>query len=254
MRRAESRRVARAATGDATDTPSPDAEGSGVLTQLRALLAQPDCVEGDRLPPERQLAELLGATRNGLRKALATLEQEGRIWRHVGRGTFVGPRVASLTEDARSLAGRTSPADVMAARLAFEPSLARLAALHATANDIGRLERCAAECRGAEEWRVYETWDNRLHETVAELSGNTLLIALFETLNTVRRAVVWRRLRPPRTTPGPGADHHSHAEHEALVEAIAHHDPEAAERAMRRHLESVRAKLLGEDAHPIEKG
>ena len=62
------------------------------LTQLRAYLAQNDYPADGRLPPERKLCEELGVTRTSLRKALATLELEGQIWRHVGRGTFIGAR------------------------------------------------------------------------------------------------------------------------------------------------------------------
>ncbi|MCK5444854.1 MAG: winged helix-turn-helix transcriptional regulator, partial [Rhodospirillaceae bacterium] len=43
-----------------------------------------------KLPPERQLCEELGISRGELRKALSLLEAEGKIWRHVGRGTFAG--------------------------------------------------------------------------------------------------------------------------------------------------------------------
>ena len=45
-----------------------------------------------RLPAERQLCTELGISRTELRKALSSLEADGQIWRHVGRGTFVGTR------------------------------------------------------------------------------------------------------------------------------------------------------------------
>lgn len=61
----------------------------GIVTQLRAYLAQAELPEDRRLPPERDLAVALGVTRTELRKALGALEAEGQIWRHVGKGTFL---------------------------------------------------------------------------------------------------------------------------------------------------------------------
>lgn len=217
-------------------------EEHGALTQLRALLAQPEFTIGERLPPERILCERLGVTRNGLRKALATLESEGQIWRHVGRGTFIGPRAHAGIEDTRVLAGRTNPAEVMEARLTFEPQLARLAALHASANDLDEMRLCLVNCKSATDWRVYETWDNRFHRTIADAVHNAVLASLFESLNIVRRTVVWGRLRAGRATPGPS--HHSHAEHDAIVAAIEERDADAAEHRTRAHLETVRRNLL----------
>jgi DNA-binding FadR family transcriptional regulator len=217
-------------------------EGHGALTQLKAYLAQFDPAASPRLPPERELCEALGVSRGELRKALAILEQEGELWRHVGKGTFLGARPAQELSSVAVIAHRTSPGEVMHARLLIEPQIAGEAALHASAVDLAEMRQCI---RGAEEalsWRHYESWDNRLHRTVAEAARNTVLLALFDTLNAVRRAVVWGRLRqqPER----PPADHHSFAEHRTIVEAIAERDRPAAAAAMRRHLETVDRKLL----------
>lgn len=66
---------------------------SGNLEQrLRDLIDNAGYRHNDRVPPERELCKTLGTTRNQLRKALAGLEAQGRVWRHVGRGTFVGAR------------------------------------------------------------------------------------------------------------------------------------------------------------------
>ena len=215
---------------------------NAALTQLRAWLAQGELGDDKRLPPERELCVLLGVSRGELRKALAVLENEGALWRQVGKGTFVGVRpsddIASLT----AVADRSSPADVMRARRRFEPVLAAEAAVHASAADLKQLELCIAGARNAHTWREYETCDNEFHRTVARGAGSELLLAMFDQMNAVRRAVVWTRGRARGD--GPPADHHSFAEHDRIYAAIAERDPRAAHAAMLRHLASVEAQLL----------
>lgn len=212
--------------------------------RLRAFLAGSDLALDGRLPPERELADTLGLTRAALRKALGELESEGQIWRHVGRGTFVGSRPLDGSTDIAAMARRTSPAEVMGARLAFEPEVARLAALNATPAHLAEMRVCIARTRQATSWRIYESWDNRLHRTVAEAARNGLVLALLDTLNAVRRTVTWGRLRTNPVRPGP--DHHSFAEHDAIVAAIEERDLHRAAVAMRTHLLSVERNLLGE--------
>ena len=66
-----------------------------------------------KMPPERALAVKLGITRTALRKALSTLEAQNRIWRHVGRGTFVGSRpVAEKESTLSAVTNTTHPADL----------------------------------------------------------------------------------------------------------------------------------------------
>src|SRR3546814_4814859 len=89
------------------------------------------------------------------------------------------------------------------ARLLIEPQIAREAALNATAGDIAELKQSMFASRHAQTWRQYENSDNRLHRTVAEAAHNTVLLALFDTLNAVRRAVVWGRLRDKIDRPPP---------------------------------------------------
>ena len=216
--------------------------GYSALTQLRAYLAQKELGPTARLPPERELADILGVSRGELRKALATLERQGELWRHVGKGTFLGARPVAELDSVAAIAAQTSPAKVMHARLVIEPELAREAALHASAEGIAAMCRCLTGARAAETWRHYEAWDNRLHRAIAEASQNALLLAVFDTLNAVRRAVVWGRLRDER--PRPPADHHSFAEHDAIVAAIEERNMVAAASAMRLHLRHVQALLL----------
>ena len=207
------------------------------LTQLRAYLAQHQDGSDSRLPPERELCKRLGVSRSALRKSLATLESEGHLWRRVGKGTFVGSRPVEDFIDIKRITSQTNPVEVMRTRQIFEPQLARMAALNATAQNVAEMRRCVAATRAAETWREYEGCDNQLHRTIAEATGNTLLLAIFDTLNAVRRAVNWGRLRNNKPKPDP--DHHSFAEHEAVVTAIEQRDMDAAAEAMQRHLQSV---------------
>ena len=214
------------------------------VVQLRAYLAQPGIRPNDRLPPERAFCEELGLSRVELRKALAVLEAEGAIWRHVGKGTFVGsPAAAPSTVSADQLSKRISPQEVIQARMTLEPALAYQAALNANAEQIETLHRIADGSRVAATWRAYETLDNSFHRTIAECSQNTPLLAMFDQLNAMRRAVVWGRLRAKFDVPP--ADHHSFAEHDAILAAVADRDGQSAREAMLAHLVTVRTALFG---------
>ncbi len=215
----------------------------GTLVQMRAFLSQQDLKPGDRLPPERELCRQVGATRGELRKALAVLEAEGMLWRHVGKGTFVGGSHAIDSINLGEVARRASPAEVMRARLAIEPALAGEAALHGSSLDVEAMRACTAQSRAAGSWREYEACDNHFHKLVAEASGNCVIATLYDCLAGIRRTVVWARrrddsVRPPR-------DHHSFGEHDAIIDAIAQRDRGAATAAMLRHLESVERYLFG---------
>lgn len=212
------------------------------LTQLKAWLAQSDLPSDGRLPPERELCVLLGVSRGALRKALATLEQDGELWRQVGKGTFIGTRSVEKSLSISTIAEGSNPLEVMQARLLMEPMLAREATVHATGAHLAEMRSCARIQREAGTWRQYENADNRLHRTIAEATGNSVLLALFDQLNAVRRAVVWGRLRDKPDHPP--ADHKSFEQHEILVRAISERDQEGAYQAMHDHLVSVRERLL----------
>jgi GntR family transcriptional repressor for pyruvate dehydrogenase complex len=211
------------------------------LAKLKGFLATAVLPDDGRLPPERELAESLDIGRAVLRKALATLQAEGVVWRHVGKGTFTGDRPIDTVADINSMVQRTNPLEVMGARIAFEPEVTRCAALNATAAQIAEMRSCMQKAQQAPTWRLYEQWDNKLHRTIGEASQNSLLLGLLDTLNAVRRAVTWGRLRD--TPLRPPADHHSFAEHARIVQAIADRDPAAAAEAMRKHLRSVESRM-----------
>lgn len=227
-----------------TDQPSRD----DATERLRALITDGAHQPGDRLPPERELIELIGVGRAALRRALEQLELEGKIWRHVGKGTFVAHGAANTNAHHdlfQNIGKQLTPFRMMRARLCFEPAMAREAAVNASHHAVTRISSAMERSRAAASWAEYERQDDQFHRAVAEASDNALLLALFDSLNRVRRevalgAVTRKSARPPST-------HTSFAEHEAITEAIAAHDSDAAYLAMRRHLQSVASRLFGDE-------
>jgi|TARA_B110000259_G_scaffold186773_1_gene238851 DNA-binding FadR family transcriptional regulator len=206
---------------------------------VRAWVSKTDTAKGSRLPPERKLAEILDLSRPELRKALAVLENEGRIYRHVGRGTFLTEpaALAQMPMSLATLTGRTGPYDAMTARITLEPELAQLAALHATPLQISETQALNAKMRMATTWDEYEQSDHALHDLIAKSAGNILLHELHRIMNAVRRVVVWREINSDLKCPPP--DYHSFDEHDAIIAAIANRDGAEAKTAMRSHLRSI---------------
>jgi DNA-binding FadR family transcriptional regulator len=213
---------------------------SDTLLRLRELLAALALPLNGRLPPERDLSDQIGVSRAELRKAMAVLEDEGRIWRHVGRGTFIGARPVLNLENVAYLSSITSPTHIIEARLSLEPQLARLAALNGLSADFAEIRICNQRCRKARDWNVYEAWDNKFHHALAVAARNKLLVVLFETLNAVRRSPTWRN---SRLGDHPTPEHPSFAEHDAIFDAVSRRDADQAEACMRVHLTTIRNRM-----------
>jgi DNA-binding FadR family transcriptional regulator len=220
-------------------------EAGDIVTKLRSYIVEGGYAPGDRLEPERELIVRLDVTRARLRKALDTLEHEGEIWRHVGKGTFIAsPGVSTGPINLAILSRQVTPVQLMRARLSLEPAIAREAALHTSEQDVRQLKEIRDRAMNAPTWEKYEVQDDNFHRALAEATNNVLLLSLFDHLNAVRRAVAWNTV--VRSTVRPAPTHSSFAEHDAIVAAIEARDSAAAHAAMRTHLGSVAARLFGE--------
>lgn len=203
--------------------------------QLRDDLEHLSGTDG-RLPPERDLAALLGVGRTRLRKALAALETDGLLFRRHGMGTFTVPPPVTDTR-LKSLARNVTPADVMEVRMEVEPALAALAAERATNDEIRALRDLMANALATGTPEGYEIADAIFHFRIAELARNPLFLRVYDQIRTVREQSDWAAWRGDRL------DAHRITElgqqHEALVDRIAAHDSAGAARAMEKHLTSI---------------
>jgi len=211
------------------------------LTLLRSYVEDVARSGGDQLPAEPRLSEALDISRGRLRTLLKRLEEEGVIWRHVGKGTFVGPRHVDPASPQWSEG--ISIGDIMDARQLLEPQLAAQAAIKAHPADVQKLDRCMADMRAEKSFPHWKRLDERLHRHIAEAAHNHLLLLISETLRSQGRALLDRRLEEV-------FGHHTgpddaNQQHQVIVDAIRSGDPNQAEAAMREHLRWVRVTLFG---------
>ncbi len=192
---------------------------------------------GDELPSERELAGTLGVSRETVRAAIGLLQSRQMIEISQGARTRVlGVGPMPLHESVSvlgSLKGR-SLAEVSEARAAVEVQVIWLAAQRIKAAQLARLDALLAEQRGMLDDPVrFQISDQEFHATLYRACGNALLADVV--FDFYGYALEFRRLALQRK----GAIAHSVADHQAIVDALHRHDPQAAVTAMRGHLEQV---------------
>jgi GntR family transcriptional regulator, transcriptional repressor for pyruvate dehydrogenase complex len=204
------------------------------LKRIRELVEPAALGPNRKLPTERALCEMLEISRRSVRRALEVLEAEGRIWRRQGSGTFVGRAPLPILSSIEEVAKKSNYVEVMQVRLQLEPGFAALAALRAAPADVEKLRNLVERIDHSRDADERELWDSSLHRTVAEIAGNHLYLAIFDLVDRVRQEAAWvelrERARSSRT------QRLYHAQHSAIVDAIATGDAVAANAAMRAHL------------------
>ena len=214
---------------------------TGAVRQLQEWITSARYTLNSKLPPERELATQLQMSRGQLREALKQLEEEGRIWRRVGMGTFVGSRPRSVRCGPEALGSATTLAEILEARALVEPLVARLSAQRAEHADIAMIEQYSAFASRAQSWAEWEKWDELLHAAIAEASGNGLLINAINQMFRVKLHPRWTVQRAPNFNPALTARYAK--EHQAVISCIVARNGEGAEAAMRRHILGVSLTL-----------
>jgi DNA-binding FadR family transcriptional regulator len=222
---------------------SPDKRDA--LSLMREMIAEGGWVPGGRLPSERALTKKFNVGRSALRRAFDTLEKEGVIWRRVGQGTFLSEEPTERGfEDVQKMSENITPVQLLRARLALEPMIAKEAAINATELDIRGITDAMKVAENASTWHEYEIADDKFHLLIANSTQNPLLISMFSYLNTIRRAVSWSKVQ--RSSVGPAFGHPSFEEHQKITVSIKQRDTNDAATLMRTHLYSVSQRLFGE--------
>jgi len=215
-----------------------------LAANLSQMIDERAWLNGQRMPTERALAEQHGLARNTVRRALKLLEQQGRLTRHVGRGTFVSARGTPATLSISARMEQASPADLLEVRLIFEPQGAALAATRASAEELDTIHRACQQTAAARDLPARETWDARFHLAIMRATKNALLIEYCDAINTVRQQHLWRRLKERTMTPEVRRLYDD--QHEAVLAALKDRNAEGARAALHQHILTLRNKILGE--------
>jgi GntR family transcriptional regulator, transcriptional repressor for pyruvate dehydrogenase complex len=210
---------------------------------IKALIVAGELKPGDPLPPEREMAAMLGISRPSVREAIKVLTAMNVVEAHHGGGTYLTslhPRLLARPINFLLQVEPTTFLALLEVREVLEVGAARLAAPNMTDEVLGELEElvtAAAKVMG-HPGRFAEL-DFDLHSTIVEATGNPIYLSLYESvsdlsLETGRRAGSILAVR-----------RRAHRDHLAIVAALRQRNPEQAAQAMNAHLESLRSVLVG---------
>ena len=197
---------------------------------------------GEALPPERELAVMLGISRPSLREAIRALSAMNVLEARHGGGTYVTSLDPRLLAQPISFLLQVRPqatGQLFEVRSVLEVGAVRLAAANATDEQLAALERLAEQA-GKELRRPerYLELDLEIHATIVESTHNALFVSLYQSVADLstegrRRAVRAAQVR-----------HRAHEDHLAVISALRQRDADTAAAAMQRHLEGI-ARLAG---------
>ncbi len=197
---------------------------------------------GDRLPPERQLAEMFQVSRGSIRDAIRTLETMGMVTARQGAGTVVREISADsviIPLSSALMRQRKLASELLDVRKIIEPPLAARAALHATPEEIAEMEdilrRQEQKVRRGE-LAVEE--DSEFHYSIALAADNSVVLRVLDVLMDLLRETRKRSLQVN------GRLQKSYAGHQRVLAALKKGDAAAAEQAMRRHIEDIEEIVL----------
>jgi GntR family transcriptional repressor for pyruvate dehydrogenase complex len=205
-----------------------------LVARLRDHVVEAGLKAGDRLPPERRLAEELGVSRASVRQAIVALEVQGLIEVRHGGGSFLRRDDLNPVPFADVIDLQRRLPDILDAREALEVKLAELAAERRTAKDIDAIENALSMMAdliskgesGAE-------GDAAFHRAITDAARSPLLTHMMEQLgediSASRKESLAQVGRPPASL----------IQHHLIASAIVAGDGRKARKAMRHHLRSV---------------
>lgn len=214
-----------------------------VLDQVEEQILAGHLGVGDRLPPEREMAKMLGVSRAAVREALRVLEAQGVLRRpRVGTGPESGSIVSGLPRPGLSRLLRLHVAlanfplaDVVEARTTLERASARLAATHAAPEHLARMRACMERMADPEVSREeFNDVDTEFHVALAEAAGNKLVADMTIAMRNAMRhtllrmfdaAADWQAVRLRLL-----------GEHQGVYDAVSAGDPETAADRVEAHI------------------
>lgn len=210
------------------------------IRQVRELIASGELVPGQRLPPEPELAEALGASRSTVREAVRALVTARVLDVRRGDGTYVTSLRPELL-----LAGIGAAADLLQAgftlellevRRILEPAATRMAASLVSDATLTELDECLHRMSVAGSQDELVQFDERFHHLVATATGNATLASMLTGVSSrTTRGRAWRGIVEA------GATERTISQHAAILSALRARDPQLAEATALLHVSTTEA-------------
>ena len=157
-----------------------------VITYIKTEILKGSLKQGEKLPPERELAEKLGVGRNSVREALRTLSLMGFISSTQGAGNFVSCDIEkNLAESTQMmmLLGATDYRQVSELRQGLESQAVLLASERISPAQLSELEDIVWQLRDEDDLERSTMLDKRLHYLIGEAAGNPLIMVILRAMS-----------------------------------------------------------------------
>jgi len=218
-----------------------------VVQQIELLILRGLLRPGERLPPERDLAERMGVSRPSLREAISDLQARGLLVARPGAGVYVAEMLGSAFSDALVTlfaSHREALFDYIDFRRDLEGMAAERAARHGSETDLKVIATVFAKMEAAHDKRSpadEAELDAEFHLAIIEASHNIVMLHMMRAMFDLLKAGVFynrSQLFRNRTTRDALLD-----QHRAIHDAILARDPAAARDAAEAHMSYVETTL-----------
>ncbi len=213
-----------------------------IENQLKEAIIKHHYRAGDKLPSERELAQMFGASRSSIREAIRSLERSGFVVvkKGVQGGAFVIQKgdstlMVNHVRDVLRLR-KVGLEEILQARLIIEPEVAAEAALRATPQDIELLEEITRnQLKGFDSDNPVMQYDRnpRFHRIIAEMSGNQVFIIIMQILMEIHA------FRMNQFKMNQQAIREITLQHEGIIESFKKKDRDMAFTKMKEHVLAV---------------
>jgi GntR family transcriptional repressor for pyruvate dehydrogenase complex len=208
-----------------------------VARRIADLVSSGEVSTGDKLPSERDLAEMLQVSRPSIREAMIALEVSGVIEVRPGSGIYVADQSRQLSAVVADEG--IGPFEILEMRLLIEPETCALAAERISDDQLEQLRKIYNEMGRTSGTSEVEAFDRQFHNLIAEATENTAIARTVSWLWVLRdQSELSRGFHRLIIKEGvyPVLD-----EHTAILKALENRNPDEARKAMRVHLEAATA-------------
>jgi GntR family transcriptional repressor for pyruvate dehydrogenase complex len=208
------------------------------VSTIRAMIISGELRPGQRLPPEKELSERLGLSRNSLREAVKSLEIIRVLDVRRGDGTYVTSLEPQLLLEAMAFVADlhqdASVIEILAVRRVLEPHAAGLAAQLITEEQLEELRRSLHQAEATTSVPQLVEHDLEFHRVITGAGGNAYLASLLDGMSSETvRARVWRGITEE------GAATRTLEEHRAILRALENRDSDRAREALEAHIVGI---------------